>query len=123
MNHKRRPLPKGEVGAPRWSHGQIWNSTLITEGRARPDGSWGGIEMKKPIIGSAVFVVAVVALRRFGPALGERAMRKCEGMFDRMPEEFPPKRMMRNVEEIRDQNSEILRRFGTPTSVAGAGGR
>jgi hypothetical protein len=33
--------------------------------------------MKKVLIGAAVFVAAVAALRRSGPALEERAMRKC----------------------------------------------
>lgn len=65
--------------------------------------------MKKTIMVAAVAVGALVALRRFGPALGERAMRKCEQMFDRMPEDFPPKRMMRGIQEVRDQNVEILR--------------
>ncbi len=64
--------------------------------------------MKKVIIGAAVLVATLAALRRFGPRLGERAMRKCEEMFDRMPEDCPPKRMMRSLEEIREQNTRIL---------------
>ena len=32
--------------------------------------------MKKMMIGAAVLVLTVAALRRFGPALGKRAMRK-----------------------------------------------
>lgn len=67
--------------------------------------------MKKLIIGAAVFVGAVAALRRFGPALEERAMRKCEQMFDRTPEDFPPKRMLHGIEEIRAQNTQILRQL------------
>jgi hypothetical protein len=67
--------------------------------------------MKKLIIGAGVLVAAVAAVRRFGPALGERAMRRCEQMFDRMPEEFPPKRMMRSIEEIRAQSTRILDRL------------
>jgi hypothetical protein len=67
--------------------------------------------MKKIIIGAAVLVVALAALRRFGPALGERAMRKCEQMFDRMPDDFPPKRMLHGIEEIRAQNTQILRQL------------
>lgn len=69
--------------------------------------------MKRSIVGAAVFLAAVAALRRFGPALGARAMRKCEEMFDRMPEDFPPKRMMRSIEEIREQNTRILRHLET----------
>lgn len=65
--------------------------------------------MKKIVIGVVVLVAALAALRRFGPVLGERAMRKCEEMFDHMPEGFPPKRMMRGIEEMREQNLEILR--------------
>jgi hypothetical protein len=65
--------------------------------------------VKKMIVAAGVFVLALAALRRFGPALGRRAMTKCQEMFDRMPEEFPPKRMMRGIEGIREQNSRILR--------------
>jgi hypothetical protein len=64
--------------------------------------------VKKIVIGGAAFVVAVAALRRFGPALHAWAMKKCEEMFDHMPEEFPPKRMMHNIDEIREQNTRIL---------------
>jgi hypothetical protein len=67
--------------------------------------------MKKVLIGAAVLAAALAALRHFGPALGERAMRKCEQMFDRMPEDFPPKRMQRGIEQIREQNTQILRRL------------
>ncbi|HZD69404.1 MAG TPA: hypothetical protein VFA45_10960 [Actinomycetes bacterium] len=64
--------------------------------------------MRKLIIGGAAFAAVLAAARRFGPALGERAMRKCEQMFDRMPEDFPPKRMLHGIEEIRAQNTQIL---------------
>ena len=67
--------------------------------------------MKKVLIGASVFVAAVAALRRFGPVLGERAMRKCEQMFDRMPADFPPKLILRGIEEIREQNTQILHRL------------
>ena len=80
--------------------------------------------MKKVLIGAAVFVVALAALRRFGPVLGERAMRKCEQMFDRMPADFPPKQMLRGIEEIQEKNTHILRRLQEqehrPTALAGA---
>jgi hypothetical protein len=67
--------------------------------------------MKKLIIGAAVFVGALAAVRRFGPALEGWAMSKCEQMFDRMPEDFPPKRMLHGIEEIRAQNTQILRQL------------
>jgi hypothetical protein len=37
--------------------------------------------MKKIIIGAAVFAAGVAALRRFAPALHERAMNKCHQMM------------------------------------------
>jgi hypothetical protein len=85
----------------------------------------GGPEAKKVIVAAGVFVLALAALRRFGPALGKRAMAKCEEMSDRMPEEFPPQRMMRGIEEIREQNSRILRDLEEDrTALVGApGGR
>lgn len=76
--------------------------------------------MKKVIIGAAALVAVLAALRRFGPALGERAMSKCEEMFDRMPEDFPPKRMMRGIEEIREQNSRLLRHFEEERTASAA---
>ena len=67
--------------------------------------------MKKVLIGAAVFAAALAALRRFGPALEELTMRKCEAMFARMPADFPPKRMLRGIEQIQEQNTQILRRL------------
>lgn len=37
--------------------------------------------MKRIIVGVMVLAVAAVALRRFGPAVGERAMAKCAEMM------------------------------------------
>lgn len=76
--------------------------------------------MKKVIVGAAIFALALAALRRFGPGLGKRAMTKCEEMFDRMPEEFLPKRMMRSIEEIREQNSRILGHLEEETAALAA---
>lgn len=76
--------------------------------------------MRRMIIGAAVFAGALAALRWLGPRLGERVMDKCEQMFNRMPEEFPPKRMMRSIEEIREQNTRILRRLHEPERLTSA---
>jgi hypothetical protein len=80
--------------------------------------------VKKLVVGVGVFVLALAALRRFGPALGKRSMAKCQEMFDRMPERFSAQRM-RGIEEIREQNSRILRELEEErTALAGApGGR
>ena len=64
----------------------------------------------KRVIGIAVALVLLLAVvRRFGPALRDRAMAKCQEMFDRMPEDFPPKRSLQKLEEIGEQNTRILR--------------
>lgn len=67
--------------------------------------------MKKVIVVAAVVAGILTLIRRFGPRLGALAMQKCEEMLDRMPEDFPPKRMMHGIDDIREQNVEILRRL------------
>lgn len=76
----------------------------------------------KKMIGIAVALVVVFAvLRRIGPALRDRAMAKCQEMFDRMPEDFPPKRLLQNLEEIGEQNARILRHLGQEDVLLAAG--
>lgn len=58
--------------------------------------------MKKIVFGGATLVMGAAALRRFGPKLEERAMRKCGEMFSRMNEGSPPKKMLRRTEQVRD---------------------
>ena len=61
--------------------------------------------------------------------LHERLMARCERMFQQMPEDFPPKRIMRGVEETRANTGRILEllekhktdeaeHFGEPSSKA-----
>lgn len=52
-----------------------------------------------PVIAGAAF-----ALRRFGPEMGK----VCERMFDKMPDDFPPKWMFLNITAIREQNDRII---------------
>lgn len=61
----------------------------------------------KKIFGTAVFAtlaaVAVVGLRRFGPRLAERGMKKCHEMMDRhMSQEYPPKQTVQNRGEVQE---------------------
>ena len=44
--------------------------------------------MKKVIISAAVFAVGLAALRRFAPAIHERAMSKCHQMMGKCGEMF-----------------------------------
>ena len=57
--------------------------------------------MRKVIIGAAFLVLAVAAIRRFGPALRSWAMTKCREMFDRMSEDVPPGPMLNDLVEGR----------------------
>ena len=50
--------------------------------------AYGGIDMKKVIIGAAVFAAGLAALRRFAPALHARAMNKCHQMMGKCQEMF-----------------------------------
>jgi hypothetical protein len=80
--------------------------------------------MKKIIIGTVTVAAALAVLRRVAPVLGARAMRRCEAMVDHMPETFPPKRMMHSIEEIRQQNTRILRQLEDhPEQARTAGAR
>lgn len=45
--------------------------------------------------------VGILILRSRMPQLHERVMAQCEAMFERMPDTFPPKKMMLGIEEIR----------------------
>lgn len=67
--------------------------------------------MRKLLVAVAVGAGILLLVRRFAPALGQRMMRKCEEMFERMPEDFPPKRMMHGIDDIREENAEILHRL------------
>ncbi len=68
-------------------------------------------QVKKLFISAAFVAGGVYAVRRFGPSLGEFAMKHCEQMFVQMPDDFPPKRMMRGIDEIREQNTRILQQL------------
>lgn len=57
------------------------------------------------LTGVGVLVARVVVPKL---KLHERGMAGCEHMFRQMPEDFPPKRMMRGIEEIRANTARTL---------------
>jgi hypothetical protein len=63
--------------------------------------------MRRIAIIGALAGVGILILRGRMPRLHERVMAHCEGMFERMPDTFPPKRMMRGVEEISATTARI----------------
>lgn len=64
--------------------------------------------MRRIAISAAVIGGVVVAARVLAPKLHARMLATCEGMFEHMPEDFPPKRMLGGIEEIRANTTRIL---------------
>ena len=50
----------------------------------------------------------VMLARKLAPRLHERMMAGCERMFEQMPDDFPPKRMLRGIEETRSNTARLL---------------
>jgi hypothetical protein len=63
--------------------------------------------MRRTAIISALAGVGILILRGRMPKLHERVTAHCEGMFERMPDSFPPKKMMHRLEEIRATTARI----------------
>ena len=64
--------------------------------------------MRRTAIIGALVGVGLLALRGRMPKLHERVMAHCEAMFERMPDTFPPKKMMGGIEEIRARTARIV---------------
>ena len=64
--------------------------------------------MRRIAIVGAVAGVGFLIVRVIAPKLRGRVMARCEGMFEQMPDEFPPKKMMRGIEEISNTTARIL---------------
>ena len=64
--------------------------------------------MRRIAIGAALAGIGVLTARAFAPKLHARLMAECERMFEQMPDSFPPKRMMRGIEEIRANTARTL---------------
>jgi len=64
--------------------------------------------MRRLVMGAALVGGAVLAVRRFAPKLHTRMLAACKGMFEQMPDDSPPKRVMGGVEEVRANTTRIL---------------
>jgi hypothetical protein len=64
--------------------------------------------MRRIAVGAALTGVGVLVARALAPKLHARLLAGCERMFEEMPDEFPPKRMMRGIEEMRANTARIL---------------
>ena len=63
-----------------------------------------------PVIAGVVLLV-----RRFGPEMGK----VCERVFEKMPDDFPPKWMYLNITAIREQNERIIELLEKQTGSSG----
>ena len=73
--------------------------------------------MRRMMIVGAIVGVGILLLRPRVPKLQERLVARCEAMFERMPDTFPPRKMMRGIEEIRVKTGRILELLESRTDV------
>ena len=79
--------------------------------------------MRRIVIVGALGAACVLIARARLPKLHERLMARCEAMFERMPDTFPPKRMMRGIEEIRVNTARTMELLETGPDQAAAPGK
>jgi hypothetical protein len=58
--------------------------------------------------GTALVGAAALVLRALAPKLHARMLAACEYMFEEMPDTFPPKRMLRGIDEIRVNSARTV---------------
>ena len=64
--------------------------------------------MRRIAVAAALTGAGVLVTRALAPKLHARMLAACEGMFEHMPDSFPPKRMLRGIEEIRANTARTL---------------
>ena len=73
--------------------------------------------MRRIAISAAVIAGVVVAARALAPKLHTRMLATCQATFEHMPEDFPPKRMLSGIEEIRANMTRVLELLEAPTQT------
>lgn len=85
---------------------------------AMPDGmpasSGSRTAMRRLALGATFAGIGVLVARAAAPKLHARLMAACERMFEEMPETFPPKRMLRGIEEISATSARTLELLERP---------
>jgi len=79
------------------------------------------MRFRRTATGLALAGAGVLIGRALAPPLHQRMLAGCERMFERMPDDFPPKRMMRGIDEIRATTTrtlEVLQERETVSHVA-----
>ena len=64
--------------------------------------------MRRMAIAGAVIGVGLLVAGRVASRLHARMLEACKGMFEQMPDDFPPKRMMGGIDEIRANTVRTL---------------
>lgn len=68
--------------------------------------------MKRIAMLAVLAAVMLLAVRKLavggGPGMGERCSEMCDRMLANMPADFPPNRMMADLEELKEQTARIL---------------
>jgi hypothetical protein len=77
--------------------------------------------MRRIAIRAAVIGGVMLTARALGPRLHARMLAACEGMFEQMPKDFPPKKMMAGIEEIRATTARVLELLQERTQAESSG--
>ena len=64
--------------------------------------------MRRIAFGATLACVGVLVVRSLAPRVHARLSATCERMFEEMPDSFPPKRMLRGIEEISANSARTL---------------
>ena len=68
--------------------------------------------MKRLAIFALITAGAIVMMRKMtgmgDPEMRARCSEMCDRMLDQMPDSFPPKRMMADLESVKEQTARIL---------------
>ncbi|GMQ85117.1 MAG: hypothetical protein BMS9Abin07_0682 [Acidimicrobiia bacterium] len=68
--------------------------------------------MKRLTIMALLAAGVILAMRRMlqmgGPEMREKTSEACERMLSRMPESFPPNRMMADLDFLKEQSARLL---------------
>jgi hypothetical protein len=75
--------------------------------------------MRRIAIAASFTGAAILIARALGAKLHERVMAACGRMFKQMPDDAPPKRVMRGIEEIRVKTARILELLEEREQVVG----
>ena len=75
--------------------------------------------MRRFIIGMVVVAAMGLVVQQMAPAMRSRFAAACERMLAKMPESFPPNRMMADLEALKEQTARLIDLVDRPADDAG----